>query len=956
MSMTASSSTPRPTPKYDDALILNLSSAAKIERIVDKVKSLSRERFAPEDFSFQWFRSISRVERTTDSNPSAATTAAATTTVHSSASSSAAAAASSEAGGTRVPCVDRWPFFPFRALLVTGTAGAGKTSSIQVLAANLDCVITGTTVIAAQNLSAILNRTRSAQVKTIYRVFGFVSKHVPLADSAVSHETLERYRVCEPHEETTIQRLQINDLLAYWPVIADIVDKCLNMWERKAASASAAAAAAACEDLSELCESNIIVIDECGLMLRYMLQVVVFFYYFYNALGDTRLYRERRVPCIICVGSPTQTEALESRYDHYTQNKSVRKGVDVLSALIQNEVLINYCDIADNWVMFIHNKRCTDLDFGDLLKYMEFGIPLKEEHVAYVDRFVRPPSSIRNPSYAAEMTRLFLSHVEVQAYFKRLHEQIRLSERHRLFDLPVYCVVNNRAYQELCELADPLGDSPQPVELWFRQNLARIINYSQFVDHNLSSEITKEALRPAADVVATNNSSVQAHGGGGSVIGSTGGNDETAFFQDDDTTTAPDSRETLLTLRITYIKGSSVGVNSKVRACVIGYQGTVERFVDILQKDTFIERTPCEQAAYAYSLVSGLLFSAMYYFYVSPYTTEEMLRELARVELPDVSSLCAAAAATAAAPAWSGGENPINNHVDADSSQGGQSVPVSQRMEHGQEETHDIPCLSNHHDDSDAITDAELMDHTSLYADPFFLKYVKPPSLALLSFEETVHMYTTFRDIFLKRYQLMQRLTGGRFATLPLVTYNRRNVVFKANCQISSQTGSFVGMLSHVSPAQTYTLEGYTSDNVLSLPSDRHRIHPEVVQRGLSRLVLRDALGFLFVLDVNVSRFVESAQGKSLHVCTTVDYGLTSRTAMTIAKSQGLSLEKVAVDFGDHPKNLKMSHIYVAMSRVTDPEHLMMNVNPLRLPYEKNTAITPYICRALKDKRTTLIF
>ncbi|AEV80640.1 helicase-primase helicase subunit [Cercopithecine betaherpesvirus 5] len=864
MSMTVSSSRP---VKYEDALILNLSSAAKIERIVDKVKSLSSMRFEPEDFSYQWFKSMSRVERSADQE-------------------------------LRVPCTDQWPFFPFRVLLVTGTAGAGKTSSIQVLAANLNCVITGTTVIAAQNLSAILNRTRSAQVKTIYRVFGFNSKHVPLAEGGT--ETLKQYRICEPRDENTIQRVQVNDLLAYWPVIADIMEKYLNMLERKASL----------EDASEMCESNIIVIDECGLLLKHMLQVVVFFYYFYNAVCDTRLYRERLMPCIICVGSPTQTEALESRYDHTTQNKNIRKGIDVLSALIQNKVLMEYCEIADNWVMFINNKRCTDLDFSDLLKYMEFGIPLTEEHITYVDRFVKPPSSIRNPSYASDMTRLFLSHVEVQAYFKRLHEQIRQSERHRLFDLPVYCVVNNRAYQELCELSDPLSGSPQPVDIWFRQNLTRIINYSQFVDHNLSNEILKEPLRS----------------------------------EDSD-----EALETLLTLRITYIQGSSVGVNSKVRACVVGYHGTFERFVEILQKDTFIERTPCEQAGYAYSLVSGLLFSAMYLFYSSPYTDEDLLRELARIELPEIASLCVDDNHKGVGHDEEGGSSSLSSGLPTRVAVTGNEEGEDAMILGIDEDTYDIPCMA------EEVSDSDMLAQTSLYDDPFFLKYVKPPSISLLSFEETVQIYTTFREIFLKRYQVMQRATNGRFAALPMITYNRRNVVVKSNCQIASQTGSFVGMLSHVSPAQTYTLEGYTTDNILSLPGG-HRIHQEVAQRGLSRLVLKDALGFLFVLDVNVSRFVESTQGKSLHVCTTVDYGITSRTAMTIAKSQGLSLEKVAVDFGDHPKNLKMSHIYVAMSRVTDPEYLVMNVNPLRFPYEKNTTITPYICRALKDRRTTLIF
>ncbi|AEV80954.1 helicase-primase helicase subunit [Saimiriine betaherpesvirus 4] len=851
--------------KYEDSLILNLSSAAKIERIVDKVKSLAGECFEKEDFPSQWYRFISQSVRQE---------------------------AIGEDGEEeiRVPCVDKIPFFPFRVLLITGTAGAGKTSSIQVLAANLDCVITGTTVIAAQNLSSVLNRTRSAQIKTIYRTFGFNSKHVHLSDSVGAWS--QRYRVCDPSDEDTIQKLQLNDLVMYWPVIADIVDRHLNMLDKKASL----------DGVSELCDSNIIVIDECGVLLRHMLQTVVFFYYFYNAIADTRLYRERRIPCLVCVGSPTQTEALESCYDYQRQNKNVRRGVDVLSALICNEVLMRYCDIASNWIMFINNKRCTDLDFSDLLKYMEFGIPLKEEHISYADRFVQPPNLIRNPSYASDMTRLFLSHAEVQAYFKRLHDQIRVSERHRLFDLPVYCVVNNRNYEELCELTDPLSVPPR-IDVWFRNNLARIINYSQFVDHNLSNEITTEVLR-----------------------GSTARTGEGEEEDEGDTGGSEEQIETLLTLRITYIKGSSIGVNSKVKACVVGYHGTFESFVEILRKDTFIERTPCEQAGHAYSLISGLLFSAMYLFYTSSFATEEILREISRIELPDISSLC------------------------------GGVEEVSTMPENVVEDVYDIPCLSSEDGYHDEVSDTDLLTNTDLYTDPFFLKYTKPPVTGLLSFEETVHIYTTFRQIFIRRYQVMQRQTGGEFAKSTMIAYNRRNVVTKGNCQIVSQTGSFVGMLSNVSPAQTYTLEGYTNDNVLSLPGERYRLHPTVVTRGLSRLVVKDVLGFIYILDVNVSRFVESAHGKSLHICTTVDYGITSRTAMTIAKSQGLSLEKVAIDFGDRPNNLKMSHIYVAMSRVTDPEHLIMNVNPMRLSYERNALITPYICRALKDQKTMLIF
>nr|QFW58069.1 hypothetical protein [Human betaherpesvirus 6] len=77
---------------------------------------------------------------------------------------------------------------------------------------------------------------------------------------------------------------------------------------------------------------------------------------------------------------------------------------------------------------------------------------------------------------------------------------------------------------------------------------------------------------------------------------------------------------------------------------------------------------------------------------------------------------------------------------------------------------------------------------------------------------------------------------------------------------------------------------------------------------------------------------------------------------MTITKSQGLSIQKVAIDFGSDPKNLKLSSIYVGMSRVTDPNNLIMNVNPLRLNYENDNFIAPHIVKALKNENTMLIF
>lgn len=928
-----------------------MSSAAKIERIVDRVRLLASERFPEGAFEDEWFRHIPTVGRAADG------------------------------GGNPRPAA--LPFFPFRTLLVTGTAGAGKTSSIQTLAANLDCVITGTTVIASQNLSSILNRTKSAQIKTIYRVFGFNSKHVSMADgltpssrqpppsSSSPSGPAGPFRPSPPSPPGAaaapavnvaaaaaplapgvgaswtgatddVRRCQAGDLSFYWRVVDDIVARCLEARDKKARV-----------EVSELCDSNVIVVDECGLLLRHMLHVVVFFYYFYNALHDTPLYRERRVPCVVCVGSPTQTEALETSYGggggggaggggrrggngNGGGGKNVKRGTDVLSALISDPVLSRYCAVHDNWIMFINNKRCTDLDFSDLLKHIEFGLPLSREHVEYVDRFVRPAGLIRDPAYALDMTRLFISHAEVQRYFRRLHDRLRVVNRGLLFELPVYCVIDNANFEEFCELSDVPALARTP-ERWFKANLARIINYSQFVDHNISDGIEVEPV------------SAVGGGGGGAVLY---GDDEGAG---DGGRAA--HRETLITAKITYIKDSSIGVNAKVRSCVIGFAGTYERFVEILQNDTFVERTPCEQAIYAYSLISGLLYSAMYSFYTSELSSVEIFDEFSRMSLPNVPSLMIRRERFPGEPEEE--EEERDDAGNGGAAGGWVGAPAAAAASGAAAATHSIPCLEEGSSDyvwGDDVSDAEMLSSSNVVADKFFATYDKPPHVGSTSFEEVIAVYTAFKSIFVERFKIMQRHTGGEFGKTELVTYNRRNVFRRDGCRIASEAKSFVGMLSYASPVNNYVLVGYTADDVLTMSMDRKRIHPRVLEKGLPKLIVKDPLGFLSILDVNVSRFVDTSHGKSLHICTSVDYGVNSRTAMTIAKSQGLSLEKVAIDFGDDPRNLRLSQIYVAMSRVVDPDALIMNTNPMRLKHEKNTYITPYICDALKNEKTTLVF
>ena len=131
---------------------------------------------------------------------------------------------------------------------------------------------------------------------------------------------------------------------------------------------------------------------------------------------------------------------------------------------------------------------------------------------------------------------------------------------------------------------------------------------------------------------------------------------------------------------------------------------------------------------------------------------------------------------------------------------------------------------------------------------------------------------------------------------------------------------------------------------------------PIIYKRGLPKIVIKDEMGFISILDNNVSKLTDTVNGNSFHICTTIDYAIVSKVAMTVTKSQGLSIQRVALDFGNDPKNLKLSSIYVGMSRVVDPNNLIMNLNPLRLNYENDNIIASHIVKALKNKDTMLIF
>lgn len=175
----------------------------------------------------------------------------------------------------------------------------------------------------------------------------------------------------------------------------------------------------------QLWTTNVIVVDEAGTLSVHILTAVVFCYWFFNAWLRTPLYRRGRIPCIVCVGSPTQTDAFQSSFSHETQVNKIRECDNILTFLVGNPRAATYVDVARNWALFINNKRCTDVQFGHLMKTLEYGLELSPDILAYVDRFVVPRAAIMDPAQYVGWTRLFLSHAEVKTFLTTLHATLK---------------------------------------------------------------------------------------------------------------------------------------------------------------------------------------------------------------------------------------------------------------------------------------------------------------------------------------------------------------------------------------------------------------------------------------------------------------------------------------------------------------------------------------------------
>lgn len=467
------------------------------------------------------------------------------------------------------------PELPFSVYLITGTAGAGKSTSVNAVYQNLNALITGATTVAAQNLS----RSLRSYCPTVFNAFGFRSRHIAMPTRPVSRNPC-----------ASIEQLQREDLTRYWPIIADISREFMRKKARGMyTSLDGTAFNMLCKmGPPSLWTTNIIVIDEAGTLSSYILTAVVYFYWFFNSWLNTPLYRQGSVPCIVCVGSPTQTDAFESTYDHGTQKHNITQCDNILSFLVGNTIVREYAKVTSNWALFINNKRCTDPEFCHLLKVLEYNLPIPDDLLAYINRFVVPRSQILDPLQYVGWTRLFLSHEEVKSYLSCLHAALGSQGRgdSKLFTCPIICEVYTRAFEDYKRAVN----IPNITVLeWLSKNLFRLSNYSQFIDQDMT------AVHADTDDSAT--------------------------------------RVTYLTK---FVLNSYVSLNGKTKRCLCGYMGTVADFRQILESESFIEAHSHDQPEFVYAFLNTLIFNGLYNFYQQGLHCKEFITSICQIELPDI--------------------------------------------------------------------------------------------------------------------------------------------------------------------------------------------------------------------------------------------------------------------------------------------------------------------------------
>ncbi|AQX83368.1 helicase-primase helicase subunit [Canid alphaherpesvirus 1] len=846
---------------FSNKIYLNFTSIYGIQEIVKKIKQLadnsldSNKKIPP----ISWFKKIPELESPLDLEPIE---------------------------------------LPFSVYLISGNAGSGKSTCIQTINETMECVITGATRVASQNIYMKLSSAyQSKHINTIFQEFGFKGNHV--------QAQLGKYHYHHPSTPMPIEALQKRDIVYYWEVIFDITKRLFdstsssqnifntirlieNLLGRSSESLSKLAFCVN-GSLPSFTRSNVIIIDEAGLLGRHLLTVVVYCWWMVNAIYNSPNYLLKRIPIIVCIGSPTQTDSLESTFEHQKLKCSVRQSENILTYLITNKTLREYTSLSKNWAIFINNKRCLEPEFGDLMKVLEYGLPLTEDHLRLVDRFVVPDSFINNPANLPGWTRLYSSHKEVSMYMSKLHAYLKVSGEKRfvVFTLPSYIFVRLDAFEEYRKITTQNNLS---IDKWINVNASRINNYSQSRDHD-TGQIHCDVYSKQGVVIAKTD--------------------------------------------VTYVLNSQITVTTRIKKLVFGFSGTFESFDAILKDDTFVKTQGETSIEYAYRFLSALLFSGMINFYnflqqknLDQKKVSEAYKKMAELTIKLLPK----------------------DTVSTDSKEAvealGDAIDVSMPLDFNAIKT---SSTTNNSEDDFIFSALDEGTVDLLYCNYEFLKPESAP--------EVYAQFLMLKNMFLGRYSIFIELFGNDIKSALFDTYVD-GIRFKG-CEV------FIGslknsLLSIALQTDSYTIMGYTHTQVYQFNEElaRKKLHDgtsELLEHiNMPRVVLKDQYGFISVLNINISEFVETLDDTELNMATSVDYGLSSKLAMTIARSQGLSLDRVAICFTR--SNLKLNSVYVAMSRTVSSKYLRMNLNPLRERHERDNEISEHILAALRDGEVQIVY
>ncbi|AAQ73741.1 helicase primase subunit [Psittacid alphaherpesvirus 1] len=845
--------------QFPDHVYLNFTAMHGIQHVVDRISSLAEESVTPaERPPLSWFEAVARADSPDEVPPRE---------------------------------------LPFRVYLITGNAGSGKSTCIQALTEMLNCVTTGSTRVAALNVFTKLSSAyTSPAIQTIFHDFGFKGSHV--------QAVLGKFKYPKQPDPKSLVDAQMSDLYYYWDVLKDIANKVVEgglpetmrvllSLELKSGKPFTDAAPFLSAATPALIRSNVVLIDEAGVLGKHILTAVVFSWWLHNALWQTRRYAEGKVPVIVCIGSPTQTDAMESVFEHSTLRHLVSNKTNILSHLIRSSEMAERMNLNRNWTIFINNKRCTEQDFGNVLKAFEFGLPMNEGHARFLDQFVVSESYIKDPSKLPGWTRLFASHDDVKVYMSRLHANLRArrSDKFKVFVLPIYTVVSLEAFDKYKELT---GQTSLTMEKWLTANASRLGNYSQSRDLDVTTPRFEYG-------------------------------------------TADGKKFALITTDASHVLNSQISVTKRVKKLVFGFEGSFGDFAAVLSEDTFFKKHGEDHVEFAYRFIAALLFSGMIAFY-----------DFLRTEGLPQDKVDAAYSRLQAVTA---------DLLAATHEQLGIAAAAGAQTGSGARRSRNADAFAFDDDASEEVTDAELDDlfgaMTDNSMDAFYLNYEKLPADA--HGQEIFFHFDMLKRLFSERYDALSGLFGKTFTSAPFRTFVGQASFNGSNAFVSSFSG---GILSFTSQTDAYTLRGVTRAPVPCFVDElfRGRDWAAAILRetDMPRVVVSDSMGFVSVINHNMSTFVDNVSGEELQMAATVDHGISSNLAMTITRSQGLGLDRVAICFAT--SQLKLNTAYVAMSRVTSCRYLRMNVNPLRTHYEDTRRVSAHILAALRCKDVKLVY